>query len=122
MCLIELDQIKPIVILHWIVGSGAAIRRTLVMHFTVANSDEAGPQIAVVPRCRVSTRRIISLNAVVRVFRFVTGVAVYSISSGVQFFSSAIAVVGSGKDVESIDYDSSCEMKANVIQDNTVSR
>src|SRR5215813_5055513 len=83
MGLIELDQIQSIVILHWIVSRRAPARGTLVMHLAVANRYVAGPEATVIPRLRMTTRRIIGLHTVESVFWFIDTITVNSVSSGI---------------------------------------
>ena len=89
MRLIELDQIQPVVILQWIVGGSAAVGRTLVVNLAIANCDVTGPQDRDRTTSRITTWRIIRLNAVELLFRFINAVAMNSIAPRIQFFPAA---------------------------------
>src|SRR5258705_5793301 len=90
------------------------------MNFRVADRDVAGPERAVIPGGSVSTRRIISLYAVVLVFRFVDAIAVNSIAATVDILPLLICVVRVRKNLEPFDNDPARQVKPNVIYDNAL--
>src|SRR6185369_2234278 len=104
-------------ILHRVVRRRASRWWTFVVHFAITNRDVAGPKASVVPRCGITTRRIICLYAIEGVFWFVDAVSMNSVPARIQLFAGRVAIVRIRENVETIDDDALGEMKANVIDD-----
>src|SRR4030095_2191812 len=69
----------------------------------------------------MSTRRIVCLYAVVAVVRLINTVSVNSVTATIKLFSTLVCVIRVWEDVESIDHYATGKVKADIINDDSLS-
>ena len=86
------------------------------MNLAIADGNVAGPKVAVIPGCGVTPGRIIRLYTIKLVFRLINTIPVNAISTNVDLLARRVFVVGIWNDFEPVNYDSTREVKTNVIE------